>query len=109
MFESGTTLITYDQEMNDIMKIFKSLIKNGKKLSKITKQKISRNVVEYIKCPFIWKYVSRKKGIKSRQESNQNWSGFLMLPHVLTNFVKMKLNLTVFFSINNLPKINNGA
>ena len=32
-----------------------------------------------------------------------------MLPHVLTNFVKMKLNLTVFFSINNLPKINNGA
>ena len=32
-----------------------------------------------------------------------------MLPHVLTNFVKMKLNLTVFFSINNLPKINNRA
>ena len=32
-----------------------------------------------------------------------------MLPHVLTSFVKIKLNLTVFFSKNNLPKINNGA
>ena len=53
MFESGTTLIIHDQEMNDIMKIFKSLIKNGNKLSNITKQRISRNVVEYIKCPFI--------------------------------------------------------
>ena len=53
MFESGTTLVICDQEVNDIMKIFKSLIKNGKKLSKITKQRISRNVVEYIKCPFI--------------------------------------------------------
>ena len=27
IFESGTTLIIYDEEMNDIMKIFKSLIK----------------------------------------------------------------------------------
>ena len=41
MFESGTTLIIYDEEMNDIIKIFKFLIKNGKKLSKITKHRIS--------------------------------------------------------------------
>ena len=27
IFESATTLIIYDEEMNDIMKIFKSLIK----------------------------------------------------------------------------------
>ena len=69
-FGSGTTtLIIPNKEMKDIMKIVKSLEDSSllmkgvtptiEKRNKITKGWISSNVIRYITCKFIRKYVNR--------------------------------------------------
>ena len=64
MFESdNTTLIIYNEEMNDIMKIVKSLEESGlliKDISETMKQRrISWNVITYFRCYFISKFIKR--------------------------------------------------
>ena len=60
MFESGnTTLIIFNEEVNDIMKIIKSLKESGLSIKDISetskneaknKKRISRNVIRHLKC-----------------------------------------------------------
>ena len=64
MFESdNTTLIIYNEEMNDIMKIVKLLEESGlliKDISETMKQRrISWNVITYFWCYFIRKFIKR--------------------------------------------------
>ena len=70
-FRSGmTALLIFNKEIEDIMKMVKSLEESSlltkgvsetiKKLSKITKMWIFRNVIAYISCKYVGKYVSRE-------------------------------------------------
>ena len=69
MFGFGTTtLITFNEEMNDIMKIVKSLEESSllmkrasetiQNKTKKTKRRIFQYVVRYIKCKFIRKSIN---------------------------------------------------
>ena len=90
MFGSGTTtLIISNEEMNDIMKIWKSsfeesglLIKGVRETFKKTKRRISWNVVWHFRCYFIGNLLTRKGLIRAGEgtiRAGQNFECCLIL------------------------------
>ena len=115
-------LIISNEEMEDILKIVKTLENSGliiKGASKTTENKANKQNNGFLDILLstlgvIRTYASRHKCYLIRWGNNQIRTGFLTPPHPLTNFEMQRYyqnesNFNGVYSKNNLPKIKDGA
>ena len=98
MFESTVkTLITSNEEMNDIMKIVKSLEESGLfiqlKMKQKNERRTSQYMIRYIRCYFIRKFVTGKGKIRAGEAQLQQ---LLYLTVKYKSIIKMNLNIMIF-------------